>query len=113
MFYLPKYQDLFKYVDVIYTLDSGVLVKNNAFLYIDMAENDLRQPLFGLFALPFSVLAKFISLFFKFIPHSYNVIFNTIQILLLGISFVFLGKMINIKENQKNIFLCFLFAVIL
>ncbi len=39
--------------DIIYTADSQGLVKMNAFSIISHPENDLRQPLFAVFAMPF------------------------------------------------------------
>ncbi len=47
--------------DVIYTSDSPALVKNAADLWLSYAENDLRQPLFAVFAAPFTGGMYFIA----------------------------------------------------
>ena len=47
--------------DVIYTADSPKLVGENAYLSLRHQENDLRQPLFALFASPFMGLPYLIS----------------------------------------------------
>jgi len=39
--------------DILYTADSPYLVKGNTWLNLTFAENDLRQPLFAVFAAPF------------------------------------------------------------
>ena len=53
----------------IFGADTGNLLETNAFGNINAPENDVRQMLFGLFALPFSVLSYIISKIFFFIPH--------------------------------------------
>lgn len=106
-FYLPKYDGKIILFDVLYTTDSGAITNGYAYLNIGMAENDLRQPLFGLMAIPFALSANFISMFLEFIPNSYFVIFNTIQILLIALSFVLIGKMMNLTEKQKPFFYLF------
>lgn len=55
-----------KFFDVIYTSDSSALVQHNAFLSLLYSENDLRQPLFAVFAAPFVGAAYFVGSFFSF-----------------------------------------------
>lgn len=47
--------------DVIYTSDSPVLVRENAYLNLTHRENDLRQPLFAVFSAPFLGGAGFLG----------------------------------------------------
>lgn len=49
--------------DIIYTSDSPILVKMNAFSIISHPENDLRQPLFSLFSVPFLGIVNLVGLF--------------------------------------------------
>lgn len=104
VFYKPVYNDKPIYYDVIYTSDSGAITENNAYLNISMAENDLRQPIFGVASMPFAVVANFVSMFFKFIPNAYEIIFTTIQIGLIALAIIMLARMMNIEEKQKKYF---------
>lgn len=105
-FYYPHYNyDKLVIYDVIYTSDSGSLIQNNAFMNIGMSENDIRQPLFGLFAFPFALIANFVSNFLVLIPNSYYILFGTLQMFLIALSFVFIEKMLNLSGNGKILFL--------
>ncbi len=105
-FYYPHYNhDKLIIYDVIYTSDSGALIQNNAFMNIGMSENDIRQPLFGLFAFPFALIANFASNFLGLIPNSYYILFGTLQMFLIALSFVFIEKMLNLSDKNKILFL--------
>lgn len=105
-FYSPKHEIPY---DVIYTSDSGYLFNYNAYMNINMDENDIRQPFFGLLALPFSIIAYILSKFIFFLPNSYAIFLNTIQITLIGISFLMIAKMLNLNEKNKFLFMLFSF----
>ena len=109
VFYLPVYDRQYGVdFDVIYTTDTGTLVNTNAYMKIGAPENDFRQPLFGLFSLPFSVSAKFISQFISFIPNSYYIVFTSIQIFLLCLSILMIKKMLNISDEKFIFYSLFL-----
>ncbi len=91
--------------DLIYMSDTGDLAQNNVWLFVNHAENDIRQPLFGVFALPFSAFAKGISYFLFFIPNSYYILENTVQVILLLMTAVMLAKMLKLKGHAKILFL--------
>ena len=55
-FSIPYHEGNLKIYDVLYTTDSGSLVYEDTYFNVSFAENDIRQPLFGVFALPFSVV---------------------------------------------------------
>lgn len=103
----PQYynQSVVNY-DVIYTSDSGALLHNNCYLNVSCIENDVRQPLFGLFALPFGLLANFISKFFFIdqFSYSYELLMTVIQYVLISISTILLGRLLNLKEENKKYF---------
>jgi len=90
---------------VIYTTDSGNQLLTNIYLNVNADENDIRQPLFGLFATPFGIIAKIISKILFFIPHSYAIVMTIIQILLLAISSLLLTKLLYIEKKDQAIFL--------
>lgn len=89
--------------DVIYTSDTGVLTYENAYFNVSFIENDIRQPLFGFFALPFAIVAKIASPLLYFVPtnFAYETILVFIQFALLAIITIMLGRMMNISEKDK------------
>lgn len=102
----PTLNKTLRLYDVIYTSDSGALSSEDAFIYMSHAENDIRQPLFGLFAYPFSIIAHFFSNFIFFIPHnqSYEMVMIIIQFLLTTITTIMLSRLLNLKEEHKKYF---------
>ena len=89
--------------DIIYTSDNLGLLNNNAWLNVNHLENDIRQPLFALFAMPFiAPLYAFEVLSGIDLPISI-VISNIILILA---SAYFLADIIK-KQNKKTIFFVF------
>ena len=94
--------------DVIYTTDSSYLFKTDAFLNPNSGENSAaKQPLFGVFALPFAVLASILSKIFFFIPNSYPIFLTFIQIVLFGIMAIMIARMFEFKEKDKPLFYLF------
>lgn len=87
--------------DVIYTADSPSLFKGDAFFNINMEENDLRQPLFGMFALPFALLARILSQVFFFVPNGYAVFLTTVQIILFSLTLVMIMRLFKLNEKAK------------
>lgn len=96
--------------DIFYTADSSSLFKGDAFLNLNMGENDLRQPLFGLFALPFALLARLLSEIFFFVPNGYAVFLTTIQIMLLNISILMIGKLLRVNKINLIVLLLMYFC---
>lgn len=110
-FYQPSTSDNETvYYDVVYVTDSGVLSKENAFINFNMFENDIRQPLFGVFAFPFALIAYLISQLLFFIPNIYAICFNTIQIMLINISYLFITRMLKLEDNNKLFYLLLSFS---
>lgn len=100
----PKYNGRTILYDVIYTSDSGAITKENAYLNVGMPENDIRQPIFGVLAMPFATFANLLSSFVKFIPNTYAVVFNTIQIILIALALILITRMMQLSEKQKIAF---------
>ena len=96
--------------DVIYTADSGKLLLMDAYLNPSHEENDLRQPLFGVLAAPFSVIAHIGSDVLPFTnkDRGYAFMFMIIQIILLTISNILIARLLNLEEkNKKYLYLLF------
>ncbi len=92
--------------DVIYTSDSSSLVRSDVWININNAENDVRQPLFGLFSLPFGILGHFASEFLFFLPQSarYEFAMMLIQFQLLGFVTIMLSRLVVKDEDMKKYF---------
>lgn len=97
--------------DVIYTSDTGSIVSQDAYFDVSHPENDIRQPLFGIFSLPFAVVAKILSDLFFFLPKNfgYEMFMTIIQFMLTTISTIMLGKILKLTEKEK-LYLYLLFS---
>ena len=91
--------------DVVYTTDSGRILDVNAYLNVSADENDIRQPLFGVFAAPFASAAMLISAVLFFIPNIYPIVMNIIQGILLFAAFVTLARLLELRGLAKAAFL--------
>lgn len=93
--------------DIIFTSDISIHLKplNNSFLQIAAQENDLRQPLFALFALPFAILAKSMSYLFFFIPFSFPYFLMLLQFILLQIIYILITRMLMLIGKKRLVFL--------
>lgn len=94
--------------DLIYSADSGYLVHQDVFRNIAAEQNDLRQPLFGLFAAPFCQAAWLISRALFFLPNSYVTVSQSMQLLLYLVSLVLLARMLELEGTEKALFLVLL-----
>ncbi len=96
--------------DVVYTTDTGFLLYTDTYYYVNAHENDLRQPLFGIIALPFTVFVKAVSNTLPFVPNIYFITTAILHCMLLIFSAVTLSKLLNFDNLTKKIFL-FIFFV--
>lgn len=101
--------------DIVYSSDSTALYYTNAFLNVGDAENDLRQPLFGVFSAPFSIIPYAISLIlsaiplFSFIPNLYAYLLAIEQAMLLLLSFLLIVDLLDLRGAEK-VLSCAIFA---
>ena len=93
--------------DALYTTDSGDVYESDCFFYIVASPNDLRQPLFGLFALPFAFAARIISKILCFIPNSYAIVLQIIQVGLIAVTEVMLSRLMELKKQDRILFWLF------
>ena len=96
--------------DVVFTADSPQLVKSNAFFYVSAYENDIRQPLFGVFSMPFAAVAMLFSRLLFFVPDAFPIMLSAVQVLLLLFGFTLIVRMLNLRGAEKALFLCLLAA---
>lgn len=96
--------------DVIYTSDSGNLYLTNCWLTVGAPENDLRQPLFGVFAAPFTVIPYALSLLLFFVPNLFAYLVAIEQVLLLILSVFLVIKLLDL-DNISQILVSCIFMV--
>ena len=94
--------------DLIYSADSGYLVRQDVFRNVGADQNDLRQPLYGLFAMPFAQGAWLVSRLLFLIPNSYSIVWQIFQNLLFLIALILLSRMMGLHGAEKAMFLCLL-----
>ena len=107
---VPKELDTTRIYDVIFTADNGALTATDAYLNPGHEENDLRQPLFGVLASPFSVIAHIGSEMLPFTLESkgYYFLLIVIQFVLASITTIMIGKLLELEEkNKKYLYLLF------
>lgn len=91
--------------DIIYTSDSGPLVESNVYLSLLHAENDLRQPLFAVFAAPFAGIPYFIGCLIAASATTQAILTNTVQLILLFLSNFILTKMMRLDATKRACFM--------
>lgn len=97
--------------DVLFTSDSGRLVTDeNAYLSLYHGENDLRQPLYAVFAMPFVGFAYAISLLFPFASYMTPFMMNCMQIVLLFVANLMLAKLLKLKPVERVLFMILSFC---
>jgi len=101
VFYETIYQGKFIPYDVLFTSDSAVILQGNAYFDIYHVTNDLRQPLFGLFAMPFVLPATALSKALFFFPQAYPILINITQIFLVLITILMIVRMLDLDVGVR------------
>lgn len=93
--------------DIIYTTDNGALIHQDSFKNFKAPENDLRQPLFALFAFPFGIIATIITSINVFIPPivGYSFMISFVSVILLSVIAILISRMITKKDSLLVLFL--------
>ena len=107
VFYAPKINGEVQAFDVIYSSDTGAHGLLNDYIDITAIENDLRQPLFGVFSIPFSIIAYSIGNLFGQFGNSYFILIAIIQIFLMNIISILISRMMNLKKIEQTLFMIF------
>lgn len=94
--------------DLIYSADSGYLVHQDVFRNVGAEQNDLRQPLYGVFAMPFAQAAWLLSRLLWFLPQGYVLVWQVMQMLLFLVAMVLLSRMLDLHGAEKALFLTML-----
>jgi len=107
IFYLPNFNNELISCDVVLQSDTGGIVSGDEFSLIKGNGFDIKQPLFGLFSLPFGLLSKLVSYLLFFIPNSYYIALGFTQGVLMIINAILLVKLLNLNNLDKLLFLLF------
>ena len=91
--------------DIIYTSDSPSLVKGNAYLTLTHPENDLRQPLFAVFAGPFVGIPYLLARVIGTSATVQAILMNSAQLLMLLAANFTLAKMLKLDSVKR---ICFM-----
>lgn len=91
--------------NLLYTFDTQFLLDMDVYNNINAVENDLRQPFFGIFSLPFTVLPKFISSIS--FTEIYPFLIAIVQGFIVFVSIILLEKMMKLKGLSKLLFMIF------
>ena len=91
--------------DIIYTSDSPSLVKGNVYLTLTHPENDLRQPLFAMFAAPFAGIPYLLARVIGASATVQAILVNSAQILMLFAANFMLAKMLKLNPVKR---ICFM-----
>ena len=94
--------------DIIYTSDSTSLVKENAYLVLTNTENDLRQPLFALFAAPFAGIPYLISALCGAPSGLQAMLMNGVQVMMLYMANLMLTRMLKLRRPERICFMAVL-----
>lgn len=91
--------------DIMYTSDSPSLVKGNAYLTLTHPENDLRQPLFAVFAGPFVGIPYLLARVIGASATVQAILMNSAQLLMLFAANFTLAKMLKLDSVKR---ICFM-----
>ena len=91
--------------DIIYTSDSPLLVKYNAYLTLTHSQNDLRQPLFAVFAAPFIGIPYLLGKLFGASASVQAMLVNMVQVVMLFVANFMLAKMMKLNSVKRVCFM--------
>lgn len=90
--------------DIVSTTDSPILLNFDVFSNVTAKENDFKNPLFGVFSLPFSIIPKAISLIIP-MANIYALLLSIVHGALVFIAFTLLARLMKLKGVLKALFL--------
>jgi len=88
--------------DYVYSLD----IFQESVWYVNFSENDLRQPLYGVFAIPLNVVSYFLSVIIP-IPNARRVFTHVLLVVFMALTAILLTKILKLDGPAKIAFLLF------
>lgn len=99
------YKGSMQYYDVVYTTDTAALVDEEAHINITHPENDLRQPLFAMCNMPFTLVTDVIAREFKDVKDISSILLNLSQLIMLNIAVILMSKLMKLKNKNQMLFI--------
>ncbi len=102
--------------DIIYTSDSPSLVKGNVYMALMHPENDLRQPLFAVFAAPFTGIPYLIGRLLPEYAFVQAILLDYVQIIMLLAANFMVTRMLKLTPAKRVCFMvtmCFTYTYLL
>lgn len=93
------------FYDIIYTSDSPSLVKGNVYLALNHAENDIRQPLFAVFAAPFVGISYLVEKLFGASSSVQAILVDVVQVIMMFVANFMLAKMMKLNPLKRVCFM--------
>lgn len=103
-YYYPIWEEQLQIYDVLYTTDSGGIYASDCYVRVLAGANDIRQPLFGLFAIPFSLVARIISMILFFLPNAYAIGLGIVQYLTEAVAVIMLSRIMKLEGRERFFF---------
>lgn len=100
VFYTTQYP-----YDIVYTSDTSNFLDLNIYLHFLHYQNDIRQPLFAVFAAPFIGIPYLFGKIFSASPFFEALLMNYVQIVLLFLSNIILTRMLDLSKIRR---ICFI-----
>lgn len=95
------------FFDIIYTSDSPMLIRKNAYLTLMHQENDLRQPLFAVFSAPFTGIPFLLSRVFGGSLCIRAILMHGVQIVMMLAANFMLAKTLKLNSLKRICFMVF------
>lgn len=96
--------------NIIYSSNSPYLVKNNAYMTLTNSENDIRQPVFAVFASPFIGIPYLFGKILNAGPSLNAILVNSVQIIMLFAANLMLAKMIKLNPVKRACFMLLFYS---
>ena len=96
--------------NLIYTSDTNYIVRKNAYLNIYQSQNDIKQPLFAVFAMPFLGISSLIINLFNLNSTWSAVLMNIPQIALLIISSILVSELMQLPSASRICYIILSFS---
>lgn len=109
VFYKPIYKNEVLDWDVVYTTDSPYFIATDVYTNVKAYANDIRQPFFAIFALPFTYTAVVLSKLLFFIPNSYVIALIAVQAFVLALTVLMLTRLMKLNKITKRFFMAMIF----
>ena len=94
--------------DCIYTSDSHAIVTSNAYMTLMHPENDFRQPLFAVFAAPFTGIPFLFGKLFNVSVSVQAILLNLVQVSMMFVANIMLAKILKLKPYSR---ICFMLLI--